>query len=99
MALGFGFRFPDLALLIEMRLVAEAHADNRHRHADDQRGRMPCRVIRFRPGDRAQEEDADDRNEIAEALPVNPEAAKRNDRFGKHRARGTFKWRSWFPRG
>ena len=32
---------PDLALLVEMRLVAERHADDRRRHAGDQHRRMP----------------------------------------------------------
>src|SRR6185369_834034 len=58
---------------------------------------MPARVVRFRPGDRAQKEHAQDRNEVAEALPVDSGNGGDRNSFATHFSSGTSLRAGWFP--
>ena len=66
----FGLGFLELAALVEMGLVAEAHAEDRGRHAADEERDVEARLAVPGPGDGAEQEDADDRGDVAERLPV-----------------------------
>src|SRR5947209_15296873 len=86
----FGLGSAEFALLIEVRLITKAHADDRGGHADDDCRHVPTRIIRFGPGDRAEEEYAGNRDEIAEPLPIDRGRADDCYRFVTHYA-GTTK--------
>jgi len=93
---GLGLGLLELAELVEVGLVAEAHAEDRRRHARDQDRHMPSRVVGLGPGDGAEEEDAEDRGQIADAFPVRLVAGMTDrDAFVTHDA-GTSLPAGWF---
>jgi hypothetical protein len=82
--LGFGLGFLELALLVPVRLVAEAHAEDRAGHANDEGDDVPMRLILPGPGDGSEKENADDRAEVAEAFPVDAQHDGLRNRFMTH---------------
>lgn len=83
-ARGFGFGPAKFALLVEVGFVAAAHAGDRRDHPGDQGGEVPRGLARPGPGDGAEKEHADDRNEVAEALPVEARGGGRGDSLVSH---------------
>ena len=82
---GLGLGLLELAELVEVGLVPEAHAEDRRRHACNKDRHMPARVIGLRPGDRAEKEDAEDRGQVPDPLPVRLVARMTNrDAFVAH---------------
>ena len=61
----------DILAIPAMGYVARPHSGNLRRHADSHCRRMPLRIFGRGPGDDAEEEHADRRNKVANALHVN----------------------------
>ncbi len=76
-ALCLRFSLSDLPLLVEVRLVSKAHTDDRGGHPDDQYRIIPTGRILLEPSNSSQKEDAGNRCEIADRLPVDS-ARRRN---------------------
>src|SRR3954469_21006791 len=93
---GLALRFPlgslELPHLIEMGFVAGGHAKDRRRHPPNQDRQVPTGLTRLGPGDCSEEENAGDRDEIAETLPVDTSLRDRAG-FLTHGGGTTKPWR------